>query len=130
MNKDEILKKLKKHKDESKDYSNYALMNEGYRSAMMDAIDIVKNLTIPNVPEPMAYNAVLAAVVGLNMKQKHELAAMWIDGIREQGMKTLETLFALDDERSKVYNKHRIESGFTSARLLATKHCLNLIYGG
>ncbi len=49
MNKDEVLKKLEKHKEESKDYSNYALMNEGYRAAMMDAIDLVKNLTIPVV---------------------------------------------------------------------------------
>ena len=89
-----------------------------------------KDKDLPNVPEPMAYNAVLAAVVGLNKEQKHELAAMWIDGIREKGIKTLETLFALDDERSKIYNKHRIEKGFTVARLLATKHCLNLIYGG
>ena len=49
MNKDEVLKKLEKHKEESEDYSNYALMNEGYRAAMMDAIDLVKNLTIPVV---------------------------------------------------------------------------------
>jgi hypothetical protein len=52
MNKVDVLKKLEKHKDECKDYSNYALMNEGYRSAMMDAIDLVKKLTIPVVVLP------------------------------------------------------------------------------
>ena len=47
MNKEEIIKELEKLKIEANEYSNYALMNEGYRVAIMDAIDLVKKLTIP-----------------------------------------------------------------------------------
>jgi hypothetical protein len=47
MNKDELLKELQKLKDE--DYSNDALFNDGYRTSMMDAIDLVKKLNIDDV---------------------------------------------------------------------------------
>ena len=43
MNKDELIKELLKLKDE--DYSIDALFNDGYRTSMMDAIDLVKKLT-------------------------------------------------------------------------------------
>ena len=47
MNKDELLKELLKLKDE--DYSNDELFNDGYRTSMMDAIDLVKKLNIDDV---------------------------------------------------------------------------------
>jgi len=49
MNKDELLKELQKLKDE--DYSNDALFNDGYRTSMMDAIDLVKKLNIDGVSQ-------------------------------------------------------------------------------
>jgi hypothetical protein len=49
MSKEEIIKELEKLKKDANEYSNYALMNEGYRTAIMDAIDLVKKLTIPVV---------------------------------------------------------------------------------
>jgi hypothetical protein len=52
MNIEEIIKELDKLKKQSNEYSNYALMNEGYRVAIMDALDIVKKLTIPFVVVP------------------------------------------------------------------------------
>ena len=48
MNKEGLLNKLEELKD-TKDYSNYALMNEGYRTAIMDVIDLVENLTLSGV---------------------------------------------------------------------------------
>lgn len=48
MSKEELLNKLNKLKNESKDYSHYALMNEGYGVAIIDAIDLVEKLTLPN----------------------------------------------------------------------------------
>ena len=47
MNKDELLRELIKLKDE--DYSNDALFNDGYRTSMMDAIDLVKKLNLTRV---------------------------------------------------------------------------------
>jgi hypothetical protein len=49
MTKEETIKKLTELKNESEDYSKYALMNEGYRVAMIDAIDLVKKLNIGSV---------------------------------------------------------------------------------
>ena len=51
MSKDEIIKELEKLKTDANDYSNYALMNEGYRTAIIDAMDLVKKLTIPVVSQ-------------------------------------------------------------------------------
>ncbi len=51
MSKEEIIKELEKLNKDANEYSNYALMNEGYRTAIMDAIDLVKKLTIPVVVE-------------------------------------------------------------------------------
>tara|TARA_R110002050_G_scaffold228523_2_gene364159 strand:- start:896 stop:1177 length:282 start_codon:yes stop_codon:yes gene_type:complete len=49
MNKDELIKELERLKAEYKNYSNNTSMNTGYRTAILDAIDLVKKLTIPNV---------------------------------------------------------------------------------
>jgi cobalamin biosynthesis Mg chelatase CobN len=46
MNKDELIKELERLKAEYNQYSNNTSMNEGYRVAIMDAIDLVKKLTI------------------------------------------------------------------------------------
>lgn len=57
MNKDELLKELQKLKDE--DYSNDALFNDGYRTSMMDAIDLVKKLNIDDVSNCLHENQVM-----------------------------------------------------------------------
>ena len=46
MNKDELIKELERLKAKYEKYSNNISMNVGYRAAIMDAIDLVKKLTI------------------------------------------------------------------------------------
>jgi hypothetical protein len=48
MNKDELIKELEELRD-IKEYSQSNLMNTGYRTAILDALDLVKKLTIPIV---------------------------------------------------------------------------------
>lgn len=48
MNKDELIKELEELRD-IKEYSQSNLMNTGYRTAILDALDLVKKLTIPVV---------------------------------------------------------------------------------
>jgi len=48
MNKDEVIKELEELRD-IKNYSQSELLNTGYRTAILDAIDLVKKLTIPVV---------------------------------------------------------------------------------
>ncbi|MBT3209134.1 MAG: hypothetical protein HN704_14745 [Bacteroidetes bacterium] len=47
MSKEKIIKALEKLKEDANEFSNFALMNEGYRIAIMDAIDLVEKLTMP-----------------------------------------------------------------------------------
>ena len=46
MNKDQLIKELESLKSEYEKYSTNTSMNAGYRVAIMDAIDLVKKLTI------------------------------------------------------------------------------------
>ena len=48
MNKDELIKELEELRD-IKEYSQSNLMNTGYRTAILDALDLVKKLNIPVV---------------------------------------------------------------------------------
>jgi hypothetical protein len=48
MNKDKLIKELEELRD-TKNYSQSELLNTGYRTAILDAIDLVKKLTIPVV---------------------------------------------------------------------------------
>jgi hypothetical protein len=48
MNKDKLIKELEELRD-TKNYSQSELLNTGYRTAILDAIDLVKKLTIPIV---------------------------------------------------------------------------------
>ena len=50
MNKDELIKELEELRD-TKNYSQSELLNTGYRTAILDAIDLVKKLTIPIVSQ-------------------------------------------------------------------------------
>tara|TARA_R110000764_G_scaffold72464_3_gene148631 strand:+ start:7473 stop:7715 length:243 start_codon:yes stop_codon:yes gene_type:complete len=52
MNKDEVIKELEELRD-IKDYSKSELLNTGYRTAILDAIDLVKKLTIPVVMQSL-----------------------------------------------------------------------------
>ena len=48
MNKNELIKELEELRD-IKDYSQSKLINLGYRAAILDAIDLVKQLTLTEV---------------------------------------------------------------------------------
>jgi len=48
MNKDELIKELEELRD-IKNYSQSELLNTGYRTAILDAIDLVEKLSIHNV---------------------------------------------------------------------------------
>jgi hypothetical protein len=50
MNKDKLIKELEELRD-TKNYSQSELLNTGYRTAILDAIDLVKKLTIPIVSQ-------------------------------------------------------------------------------
>ena len=49
MNKDELLKTLEKLKKTANSHTHQPLFNGGYREGIMDAIDLVKNLSLGNV---------------------------------------------------------------------------------
>jgi len=53
MSKEELIKELERLKAEYKKYSNNTSMNEGYRVAIMDAIDLVKKLNIDDVSKSL-----------------------------------------------------------------------------
>jgi hypothetical protein len=48
MNKDELIKEIEELRD-IKNYSQSESLNTGYRTAILDTIDLVKKLTIPVV---------------------------------------------------------------------------------
>ena len=50
MNKQELIKELEELRD-IKDYSTSKLMNTGYRTAILDSIDLVKNLSLFGVSQ-------------------------------------------------------------------------------
>ena len=49
MNKDKLLRELTKLKNTSEEYSNDATFNDGYRTSMMDAIDLVEQLNVDSL---------------------------------------------------------------------------------
>ena len=63
----------------------------------------------------------------LSLENKNKLFAIWMSKERLQGSKTLDLMFALDDEWQRVYDLNR-KDGFSAARLLANEHLLNLVY--
>lgn len=65
----------------------------------------------------------------LPKQTKNRLFALWMSKERIEGSKTLDLMFALDDEWQRVYVLNR-KDDFSAARLLANEHLLSLIYGG
>ena len=67
-------------------------------------------------------------VSNLSKSSINKLFSIWMSKERLEGSKTLDLMFALDDEWKRVYDLNR-KNGFSAAELLANEHILNLIYG-
>jgi len=66
----------------------------------------------------------------LSIESKNKLFAIWMGKERLEGSKTLDLMFALDDEWDSVYEKYRITEGFSAAKLRANQRILSIVYGG
>ena len=64
----------------------------------------------------------------LSKESRNKLFAIWMSKERLEGSKTLDLMFALDDEWQRVYDLNR-KNGFSAAILLANERLLALIYG-
>jgi len=64
----------------------------------------------------------------ISNKNKHHLFAIWLSRQRLESFRTLDLLFALDDEWQVVYNENR-KIGFVAAELIANEYLLSLVYG-
>jgi hypothetical protein len=73
-------------------------------------------------------NIVSKRVSHLSKSSTNKLFAIWMSKERLEGSKTLDLMFALDDEWKRVYDLNR-KYGFSASQLLANEHILNLIYG-
>ena len=69
-------------------------------------------------------------ISGLSVEKKNQLFAIWMSKERLEGSKTLDIMFALDDEWERVYQEYRIKEGFSAARLRANERLLAIVYGG
>jgi hypothetical protein len=69
-------------------------------------------------------------ISGLSAEVKNKLFAIWMSKERLEGSKTLEIMFALDDEWERVYQEYRIKEGFSAATLRANERLLAIVYGG
>lgn len=78
----------------------------------------------------MPQNRLLAAVHSLSVDGKNRLVALWMSKERIAEMRSLDTLFWLDNQWDEVYQKYRNTEGFSAARLRANGHILSLVYGG
>ena len=77
MDTDKLIQDLQKLKEESKQYSNNTSINESYRVAIMDAIDLVKNNDLlHNVSQQRklleAYSDKLCGDLGLDFDNQDE----------------------------------------------------------
>ena len=73
-------------------------------------------------------NIVSKCISNLSKSSINKLFAIWMSKERLEGSKTLDLMFALDDEWQRVYDLNR-KNGFSAARLLANEHLLALVYG-
>ncbi len=69
-------------------------------------------------------------ISGLSVEKKNQLFAIWMSKERLAGSKTLDIMFALDDEWERVYQEYRIKEGFSAAALRANERLLAIVYGG
>ena len=69
-------------------------------------------------------------ISGLSEQGKNKLFAIWMSKERIDGSKTLDMMFALDDEWQRVYQEYRIKEGFSAAALRANERILAIVYGG
>ena len=53
MSKGELIKELERLKNESETYSNNTVVNMVYRAAMLDAIKLVKKITLPDAAKEL-----------------------------------------------------------------------------
>jgi hypothetical protein len=78
--------------------------------------------------QPLLIADVSTRLSKLSKESRNKLFAIWMSKERLEGSKTLDLMFALDDEWQRVYDLNR-KDGFSAARLLANEHLLALIYG-
>lgn len=90
-----------------------------YEISQIEVGNKVKNLGIANVSKRLSK---------LSKESRNKLFAIWMSKERLEGSKTLDLMFALDDEWQRVYDLNR-KDGFSAARLLANEHLIALIYG-
>jgi hypothetical protein len=64
----------------------------------------------------------------LSIESKNKLFAIWMSKIRLEGSKTLDLMFAIDDEWERVYNQYRLKEGFNAAHLKANERILSIFY--
>ena len=69
-------------------------------------------------------------ISGLSAEAKNKLFAIWMGKERLGGSKTLDIIFALDDEWERVYQEYRTKEGFSAAALRANERLLSIVYGG
>ena len=78
---------------------------------------------------PITPNHLLAAVQSMSVVGKNKLMAIWLTRERHDKLKTLDTLFYLDDKWNEIYQEFRIKEGFAAAQLKAYTYVLSLVYG-
>lgn len=71
----------------------------------------------------------LKQLSNLSLKGRNQLMAVWMSKLREEGFKTLDLLFYLDDEWKRVYEESKRHNTFTASQLLANTHVLGIVYG-
>ena len=64
----------------------------------------------------------------LPVEIKHKLFSIWMSKQRLDGSKTIDLMFAIDDEWKATYKKHR-KDGFQAAQLKANERILSIVYG-
>lgn len=69
-------------------------------------------------------------ISGLSAQAKNKLFAIWMSKERIEGSKTIDIMFALDDEWERVYQEYRIKEGFSAAALRANERILTIVYSG
>ena len=64
----------------------------------------------------------------ISTEKKNKLFALWMSKQRLSGMRTLNLMWAIDDEWNKIYKQHR-KQGFSAAQLVANERILVIFYG-
>lgn len=80
--------------------------------------------------KPIREDYVKKRISGLSAESKNKLFAIWMSKERLEESKTIDIMFALDEEWERVYQEYRIKEGFSAATLRANERLLTIVYGG